>query len=131
MWAGDDRRDEDRKGGNPIVVFALIFLIAGSITWFFGSILQAMVSRQREYLADASSVQYTRNPDAIAGALRKIAQMNISDMPRSGKPFSHLYFNEHPSFWARLFATHPPLEDRIAAIEGGKYQDQPPMNLSH
>jgi heat shock protein HtpX len=116
--------DEDRRGGNSIAVLAIIFLVAGSITWFFGSILQAMVSRQREYLADASSVQYTRNPSGIANALRKIAQSNISDMPRSGIPFSHLYFNEHASFWARIFATHPPIEDRIAAIEGGRYEGE-------
>lgn len=121
------RNEEDRRGGNPIAVLAIIFLVAGSITWFFGSILQAMVSRQREYLADASSVQYTRNPLGIANALRKIAQSNISDMPRSSKPFSHLYFNEHPSFWARIFATHPPIEDRIAAIEGSKYENEAPL----
>ncbi|WP_228840656.1 M48 family metallopeptidase [Candidatus Protochlamydia phocaeensis] len=117
------RNDEDRKGGNPILLIALIFLIAGALTWFFGSILQAMVSRQREYLADACSVQYTRNPIGIANALRKIQRSVVSDMPRSGQPFSHLYFNEHPSFWERLFATHPPIEKRIAAIEGGEYRE--------
>lgn len=127
FWGGDNRRSDggDRREGNPIVIVALIFLIAGAVTWFFGSILQAMVSRQREYLADACAVQYTRNPAGIANALRKIAASNISDMPRSGKPFAHLYFNEHDSFFARLFATHPPLEERIAAIEGGKYDDAP------
>jgi heat shock protein HtpX len=119
--------EEDRRGGNPIVVIALVFLLAGTITWFFGSILQAMVSRQREYLADASSVQYTRNPSGIANALRKIAQSSISDMPRSGQPFAHLYFNEHASIWSRIFATHPPVEERIAAIEGGEYETSEPL----
>jgi len=124
------RNSEERRGGNPIAILALIFLVAGSITWFFGSILQAMVSRQREYLADASAVQYTRNPWGIANALRKIASSHVSDMPRNGQPFSHLYFNEHSSFWARIFASHPPIEDRIAAIEGGKFdiQDDPFLN---
>ncbi len=112
------RRNDDRKGGNPIALFAIILLIAGCITWFFGSILQAMVSRQREYLADASSVQYTRNPKGLVGALKKIESAQISDMPPTGKAYSHLYFNEHSSFFARLFATHPPIEERIAAIEG-------------
>lgn len=122
---GSDRDDngDRRGGGNPMIVIALIFLVAGSLTWFFGSILQAMVSRQREYLADASSVQYTRNPEGLANALRKIAKANISDMPRSGQAFAHLYFNEHASFWSRVFATHPPIEERIAAIEGRKYAD--------
>lgn len=116
------RRDDDKKGANPILIMALILLAIGAIMWFFGSILQAMVSRQREYLADASAVQYTRNPEGIANALRKIAASNISDMPKSGTPYAHLYFNEHQSFWARIFATHPPIEDRIAAIEGGRYK---------
>lgn len=122
----DSRSDSDRRGGNPIVIIGLILLVAGAVTWFFGSILQAMVSRQREYLADACSVQYTRNPAGIANALRKIKNSHVSDMPRSGQPFAHLYFNEHESFFAKLFATHPPLEERIAAIEGGKYDDTEP-----
>jgi heat shock protein HtpX len=113
---------EDRKGGgNPVLIVALIFLAIGAVMWFFGSILQAMVSRQREYLADASSVQYTRNPSGIAGALKKIARLTTADMPKDGKPFAHLYFNEHASFWSRLFASHPPIEERIEAIEGNKY----------
>lgn len=132
LWIGGERAesgrdydggDGDRKGGNPVVLVALIFLIAGTVTWLFGSILQAMVSRQREYLADACAVQYTRNPDGIAGALRKIQKSTTSDMPRDGKPFSHLYFNEHSSFFSLLFATHPPLEKRIAAIEGRAYEN--------
>lgn len=124
---GSRRSDEeDRRGGNPTIILALIFLIAGSLTWFFGSILQAMVSRQREYLADASSVQYTRNPLGLTNALKKIANLSVADMPRNGQPFAHLYFNEHPSLWSRLFATHPPIEDRIAAIQGGHYEKEPP-----
>jgi heat shock protein HtpX len=122
---GYSRRDEDdNRGGNPILLLALIFIVIGSVTWFFGSILQGMVSRQREYLADASAVQYTRNPEGIANALRKILHSSVSDMPKSGQPFAHLYFNEPGSFWSRLFATHPPLEERIAAIEGRPFEDK-------
>lgn len=119
------RRDEedegDRKGGNPLAIAALILIVAGAVTWFFGSILQAMISREREYLADACSVQFTRNPSGIANALKKIAASTLSDMPKSGTPYAHLYFNEHQSFWQSLFATHPPLEERIKAIEGRTY----------
>lgn len=124
-YGGESRNGEDRRGGgNVTVIIALILLVIGAVTWFFGSILQAMVSRQREYLADACSVQFTRNPAGIVGALKKIAaSINISDMPKSGKPYSHLYFNEHASFWEQLFATHPPLEERIEAIEGGEYKN--------
>lgn len=120
-WGSSSRDSEEKRGINPIILVALIFLIIGALMWFFGSILQAMVSRQRELLADASSVQFTRNPEGLANALRKIASKDISDMPRSGKPYAHLYFNEHSSFWSRLFATHPPVEQRIAAIEGKPY----------
>lgn len=118
MSAYSSNRREDRQSqGNPVALVALIFLVGGAVTWFFGSILQAMVSRQREFLADACSVQYTRNPSGLANALRKIGDLPVSDMPKQSKPFAHLYFNQHASFWARLFATHPPLEERITAIE--------------
>jgi heat shock protein HtpX len=107
-----------RNGGNPVALIALVFLIAGLATWFAGAILRACVSRQREYLADASSVQYTRNPTGLANALRKIERMQYaSDMPKHGMAYSHLYFNNR-GFWSRIFATHPPIEKRIAAIEG-------------
>jgi heat shock protein HtpX len=113
------RDSNNGKGGNPIILFAVALLAAGAITWFIGKILQAMVSRQREYLADASSVQYTRNPTGIANALRKIAKDGASDMPSTGSAFSHMYFEEHSS----LFSTHPPLKKRIAAIEGRGYDE--------
>lgn len=122
LGSGSRSSSNDKQGGNPIAIIALIFIAAGALSWLFGSILQAMVSRQRELLADACSVQYTRNPAGIANALRKIASSSVSDMPKSGKAFSHLYFNEHESFLSRLFATHPPIATRIAAIEGNHYE---------
>lgn len=111
---------EEKRGGNPLALAALILLVAGAFTWFAGSVLKSMVSRQREYLADASSVQFTRNPEAIANALRKIAKEQVHDMPKSGMAYSHMYF-EDTSFMSFLFATHPPIEKRIEAIEGRKY----------
>lgn len=113
-------RSSNEKGGNPLVLAAFILMIAGAFTWFAGSVLKSMVSREREYLADACAVQFTRNPDGIANALRKIAIDTTEDMPKEGAAFSHLYFDEHSGF-ARLFATHPPIEKRIAAIEGKEY----------
>lgn len=113
----DDRDNDNKKGGNPIAIAALILFVAGAFTWFAGSILKSMVSRQREYLADASAVQYTRNPNGIANALRKIADEEAHDMPKSGIAFSHMYL-EDTSFMSALFATHPPIEKRIAALEG-------------
>ena len=117
---GMGERDEGDRRGNPLVVAAFIAMAAGVVTWFLGSILHAMVSRQREYLADACAVQYTRSTEGIANALRKIGKSQVSDMPQEGMAFSHLYFANR-SFWGNLFATHPPLNKRIAAIEGHEY----------
>lgn len=108
---------DDRRGGNPLALAALIFVVAGAFMWFAGSILKSVISRQREYLADASSAQYTRNPEALANALRKIANEQVHDMPTSGMAFSHMYF-EDASFMSMLFATHPPIAKRIAALLG-------------
>jgi heat shock protein HtpX len=109
-------QSESRERGNPMMLLALIFLVAGSLTWIFGSILRASVSRQREYLADASAVQFTRNADGIANALRKIARQGVSDMPPSGNAYAHMYFDNYVGF-SSLFATHPPIEKRISALE--------------
>lgn len=119
MFFRSSRREEG-KGGNPFMVAVVILMAAGATTWFFGSILRAMVSREREYLADACAVQFTRNPNGIANALRKIAGAQVHDMPKEGAAFAHLYF-DHGSLMGGLFATHPPIEKRIAAIEGRTY----------
>lgn len=108
---------DDRRGMNPLALAALILLVAGAFTWFAGSVLKSMISRQREYLADASSVQYTRNPNGLIGALRKIEDEQNHDMPKGGIAYSHMYFEDR-SLFSFLFATHPPIEKRIAAIEG-------------
>lgn len=121
FFGGGRRRNGNGNGGNALAVAALVFLIAGAITWFAGALLRCMVSRQREYLADACAVQFTRNPSGIANALRKIANhQEVHDMPASGMAYSHLYFDNR-SFWSSLFATHPPLKKRIAALEGRTY----------
>jgi heat shock protein HtpX len=101
---------------NPVLWVALVFILAGALGWLFGSILKAAVSRQREYLADASSVQFTRNPKGLADALRKILHQTTKDMPKAGMAYSHLYLDDHHSF-SSLFATHPPLKRRIEAID--------------
>lgn len=126
-----DNRDENRRGGNPLVLAALILIVAGAFTWFAGSVLKSMISREREYLADACAVQFTRNPNGIANALRKIANEQVHDMPKSGIAYSHMYL-EDTTMMSFLFATHPPIEKRIAAIEGREYIPEewkiPPSN---
>lgn len=113
---GGRERDE-KRGGNPILLAALLLMGAGAVTWLFGSLLKAMVSREREYLADACAVQFTRNPNGIANALRKIGKDQTDDMPKQGMAISHMYLDNHVGFNS-LFATHPPLEKRVKAILG-------------
>lgn len=109
-----------QRKGNVLALFALVFFAAGCLTWAFGSILRASVSRQREYLADASAVQFTRNPDGLLGALKKIARQMKNDMPTTGTAYAHLYFDNHIGF-SSLFATHPPIKKRIAALQSREY----------
>lgn len=122
-FTGGGRRDDNKRGGNPFLLAALLLMGAGAVTWFAGSILKAMVSREREYLADACAVQFTRNPYGIAEALRKIANDSTNDMPKEGMAFSHMYLDNHTGFSA-LFATHPPIKKRIEAILGKTYMPE-------
>ena len=118
------------RSGNAmaIVLFAGIALwILGYIGVFFGRLIKAAVSRQREFLADASAVQFTRNPAGIGGALRKIGGLTETtglgtriDHPQA-EALSHLFLGAaRPSFVRGLFATHPPLEERVQRIYGRK-----------
>ncbi|ADJ28208.1 M48 family metallopeptidase [Nitrosococcus watsonii] len=111
-----------RRSDNTVAtVFLGLGLVAiGSVGSFFGSLIKASVSRQREYLADASAVQFTRNPDGIADALKKIggfAEGSMLESP-SAAEVSHAFFaNGIRSMLASFLATHPPLDDRIRRIQ--------------
>lgn len=102
-------------------VGALLFLI-GYTGMFFARLIKAAVSRQREFLADASSVQFTRNPDGIAGALDQIQASGRGALidNRYAEDMSHMYFGQAISVWmSGLFDTHPPLDERIARVRPG------------
>ena len=111
------------KGGSAVA--ALFFLglglvVIGYVGTFFGNWIKAMVSRQREYLADAAAVQFTRNRDGIAGALKKIGALSSGSMLQSpvAPEFSHAYFAQGVSvFMESFFATHPSLKARIKRID--------------
>ena len=104
-------------GGAPVLAAALALFAIGYIGLFFGRLIKAAISRQREYLADASSVQFTRNPAAIAGALWKIKTGAGSRLVNShAEDMSHMCIAESLKFSA-LLATHPPLDDRINAVD--------------
>lgn len=113
-------RNSKNNGAAGILVFAIAMMIIGYVGTLFGKLLQAAVSRQREYLADASAVQFTRNPTGIAGALKKIGGFSAGSQlasPHAGE-MSHMFFSEGVvGFLDSLFATHPPLEKRIRAID--------------
>ncbi len=104
---------------NPLPLLGLALIIIGWLGVFFGKLIQAAVSRQREFLADASSVQFTRNPDGLAGALQKIGGLAAGSriINEHAAEASHMFFgNALGSSLLGGFSTHPPLEQRIRAI---------------
>ena len=113
-------RRRNSKGSGQILVLAIGLMVIGFAGTFFGNLIKAAVSRQREYLADASAVQFTRNPDGIAGALKRIGGLQFgSKIENPGAPeVSHAFFAQGISgFMQSLFATHPPLAKRILHID--------------
>jgi Zn-dependent protease with chaperone function len=113
------------KGGGGVVVVLAIgvaLLVVGYVGYFFGRLIQASLSRQREFLADASAVQFTRNPGGVTGALKKIGGYAIGSTIETHKAagISHFFFaQEFVSNFGGLWATHPPLDVRIRAIDPG------------
>ncbi len=126
-------RSDDRKGGGMALVIAagLALLIIGYVGYFFGRMIQAAVSRQREFLADASAVQFTRNPGGITGALKKIGGYALGGtmIGSHTAELGHFFFAQSfISNFGGLWATHPPLDERIRAVEpnwDGKLFDPP------
>lgn len=113
---GSSRRS---RGGSAIVLIGLGLTILGWIGLFFARLIKAAVSRQRELLADASAVQFTRQTEGIAGALKKIGGYAEHSYFRATDPeqVSHMLFAGGVPKLASLFATHPPLVERIKALD--------------
>ena len=105
---------------NPLPLLGLALIIVGWVGVFFGRLIQAAVSRQREFLADASAVQFTRNPAGLSGALQKIGGLAYGsrlESPHAAEA-SHMFFgNGVREVSLHALATHPPLEQRILAID--------------
>jgi hypothetical protein len=118
---GSGRSSSRGKGGGAqIVLVGVAMLVIGYIGLFFARLIKAAVSRQREYLADASSVQFTRNPDGIASALKKIGGLAAGSRMETpeAETASHMFFGSaFRRGWLGAFATHPPLDDRIRRID--------------
>jgi Zn-dependent protease with chaperone function len=135
--ASRGRSSDKDRGRGSLMLLGLGLLVLGSVGAFFGWLIQAAVSRQREYLADASAVQFTRNPDGIGGALKKIGGLkqgsNIAS-PRA-EEVSHMFFADglRGRRFTDWFATHPPLDDRIKRLDprfDGRYPVVKPVMVS-
>jgi Zn-dependent protease with chaperone function len=121
------RRGKD--GGARLALFAagLVIMLAGFGGRFFARLIQAAVSRQREFLADAAAVQFTRNPVGLAGVFRKLARegarapasrADARGLAGEGRAdVQHMLFAGTPSFWLSMMATHPPLQERLRRID--------------
>jgi Zn-dependent protease with chaperone function len=105
-----------RGDRNPLPLIGLVLILVGYIGVFFSSLIKAAVSRQREHLADASAVRYTRQTEGLAGALKKIGGLETGSRLRAPKSedVSHMLFGEGRRSW---FATHPPLAERIRQLD--------------
>ncbi|HBC34455.1 MAG TPA: peptidase M48, partial [Marinobacter adhaerens] len=114
-------RSRDGRAQAAMGIIGLALFVIGYVGVFFGRLIQAAVSRQREMLADASSVQFTRNPEGIAGALFKIGMKGgYLDTTSHASDMNHMCFGESARMkFTSLLASHPPIDERINAIQPG------------
>ncbi len=107
------------SGGAQLMMLGLALVVLGWLGSLFGSLIRASVSRQREFLADASAVQFTRNPQGIADALKVIGGYQYGTVLEQTEPeeVSHLFFGRALNSLTGLFSTHPPLIERISRID--------------
>lgn len=129
-FGGGRRRSSRKDSGGAGIVLLVVWLVAMILAPIIARVLAMAISRQREYLADASAAELTRNPGALASALEKIA--SATEPTRSiKKGTAHLCIadpigravNEHEGLFADLLATHPPMEKRIAILRAMAYQN--------
>ena len=114
-------RSGDDKAKAGLLIFGLFVMIVGGISWIFGQLIKSAVARQREYLADAGAVQFTRNAQGIVDALRIVSQQTASPrlLSASAESASHLFFNDISllgSISSHVFSTHPPIAQRIRRL---------------
>lgn len=117
------------KNSGPVIILGLALFLIGYIGVFVSRMIQSAVSRQREYLSDASAVQFTRNPTGIANALKKIGGFSLGTVVKSpmAAETGHMFFG---SAFTSIFATHPPIVDRIQRIDpgfSGDFSDRKPI----
>ena len=125
FFGGMRGRDNDREGGNGIGL--IIALAAAILAPLAATLLQLAISRKREFLADASGALLTRYPDGLANALEKIA-VDGNTLPKTSNATAHLYISnpfrakQAGNWLAKMFSTHPPIQERIAILRGMKVE---------
>ncbi len=117
FWGSSRRSSNDNNGNAILMIIGLVFLILSPI---FGQLMQLAISRKREYLADATSVEFTRNPDGLISALQKISD-DPNELKTANNSTSHMYIvnpfrNNGKKKRTNIWSTHPSLEDRINAL---------------
>jgi heat shock protein HtpX len=121
---GSRSNDRDNSAGAIMLISGAFALLASIIAFVIGPLIQAGISRQREYLADATGAMTTRNPEGLASALHKLAEYS-RPLQRQSASMAHMWVADplKPGFLARLYGTHPPIPDRIKRLLeiGGKF----------
>lgn len=114
FFAGSNR---NRDSGALGLILVLIGIVGWIVAWLIGPLVRAAVSRQREYLADASGAEMTRFPDGLASALQKLGEYG-RPMRKVDSAMAHMFINDpiKPGFVERAFSTHPPIPKRIARL---------------
>jgi heat shock protein HtpX len=124
FYSNFNRDSRDSNAAAIQLAFWAIGIVAAIIAWLIGPLVSAAVSRQREYLADATSVDMTRYPEGLASALDKLGQYG-RPMRRPSKSMAHMYISDpvKPGFVERMFSTHPPIGARIERLKklGGAF----------
>lgn len=119
FWGGPRRRDDDENGNPILMLIGLIFLILAPI---FGQLMQLAISRKREFLADATAIEFTRNPDALISALIKISgdpnQLKVANNATENMYIVNPFRGKKSS--SSLWSTHPSIEDRVEALRNLK-----------
>lgn len=117
LWWGGGRRDEDNKGENAYIM--IIAILLSILAPLFATLIQLAISRKREFLADADGALLTRYPEGLASALEKISS-DQEPLEVANRATAHLYIVNpfKGNSFSKLFMTHPPIEERIAALRG-------------
>jgi len=119
---GGNNRNNNNGGGNPIML--IIGIVALLVAPLVAAVVQSAISRQREYLADATGALTTRHPDALASALEKLAAYG-RPMQRQNSTMAHMWISDptKPGIMDRLFSTHPPIPERVKRLResGGSF----------